>query len=40
MNSGSSSEPTDPPRPYAGERLNAQHMDQVHLFALPRGGSC
>jgi FkbM family methyltransferase len=30
----------DPPRPYAGERLNAQHMDQVHLYALPRGGSC
>lgn len=28
------------PRPYAGESLNAQHMDQVHLYALPRGGSC
>jgi FkbM family methyltransferase len=27
------------PRPYAGENLNAQHMDQVHLYALPRGGS-
>ena len=28
----------DVPRPYAGQRLNAQHMDQVHLYALPRGG--
>jgi FkbM family methyltransferase len=28
------------PRPYAGERLNGLHMDQVHLYALPRGGSC
>jgi len=28
------------PRAYAGESLNAQHMDQVHLYALPRGGSC
>lgn len=28
----------DPPRAYAGERLNHLHMDQVHLYALPRGG--
>ena len=25
------------PRPYARERLNDQHMDQVHLYAFPRG---
>jgi FkbM family methyltransferase len=30
----------DTPRPYAGERLSEKHMDQVHLYALPRGGSC
>ena len=30
----------DAPRAYAGESLNVQHMDQVHLYALPRGGSC
>ena len=29
----------DTPRPYAGESLNAQHMDQVHLYALPRGAA-
>src|SRR5262249_12069876 len=28
-----------PPRPYAGEKLNAQHMDQVPLYARRRGGS-
>ena len=27
----------DVPRPYAGQKLNDQHMDQVHLFAFPRG---
>jgi FkbM family methyltransferase len=28
----------DSPRPYAGERLSEQHIDQVHLYAIPRGG--
>jgi FkbM family methyltransferase len=30
----------DEPRPFARGSLNTLHMDQVHLYALPRGGSC
>jgi len=29
---------TEAPRPWRGEKLAAQHMDQVHLYALPKGG--